>query len=140
MGGLRPPHFHRSKLYGSCELFLNRTIEVTISRMSEFEDFYCDEVFSGNTPVRKIIETQNVLAYYHTRPFWETHIVVVPKTHIDSLLTVENDLLIELMDVAKRVATDVLTEKGAVRVLTNLGEYQDSKHLHFHVYSGENIK
>ena len=104
------------------------------------EDFYCDEVFSGKTPVEKVFETERVLAYHHTRPFWETHIVVVPKEHVDSLLTVESDLLIELMDVAKKVAAQVLAEKGAARVLTNLGEYQDSKHLHFHVYSGEKMR
>ena len=101
------------------------------------EDFYCDEVFSGKTPVEKMLETKNVFAYHHTRPFWETHIVVVPKAHVDSLLTVENDLLAELLDVAKKVAANVVNEKGAARVLTNLGNYQDSKHLHFHVYSGE---
>ena len=102
-------------------------------------DFYCDEVFSGKTPVQKVLETENVLAYHHTRPFWETHVVVVPKSHVDSLLTVENDLLIELMDVAKKVAAQILDEKGAARVLTNLGNYQDSKHLHFHVYTGRQI-
>jgi histidine triad (HIT) family protein len=100
-------------------------------------DFYCDEVLSGNTRVEKVFETEKVLAYYHTRPFWETHIVVIPKTHVDTLLTVETELLGELMDVVKTVATKMLEEKGAARVLTNLGEYQDSKHLHFHVYSGE---
>ena len=103
-------------------------------------DFYCDEVFSGKTPVEKVFETDNVLAYHHTRPFWETHIVVVPKMHVDSLLTVGEDLLVELLDVAKKVAAGVLAEKGAARVLTNLGNYQDSKHLHFHVYSGEKIR
>lgn len=102
-------------------------------------DFYCDEVFSGKTPIEKVLETRNVLAYYHTRPFWPVHIVVVPKQHVDSLLTVENDLLVELMDVAKQVAAQVLKEHGAVRVLTNLGDYQDSKHLHFHVLSGESL-
>lgn len=101
------------------------------------DDFYCDKVFSLKTPVEKVLETDNVLAYHHTRPFWETHIVVVPKTHVDSLLTVENAILIELLDVAKKVAEQVLAEKGAARVLTNLGDYQDSKHLHFHVYAGE---
>ncbi len=101
------------------------------------EDFYCEEVLSGNTPVNKVFETDNVLAYYHTRPFWDTHIVVIPKTHVDSLLTVENTLLMELLEVVRTVAALVLGEKGAARVLTNLGEYQDSKHLHFHVNSGE---
>jgi len=100
------------------------------------EDFYCEEVLSGKTEVEKVFETDNVLAYHHTRPFWETHIVVIPKTHVDSLLTVETELLVELISVVKTVASKVLTEKGAARVLTNLGGYQDSKHLHFHVNSG----
>ena len=105
------------------------------------DDFYCDEILSGQTLVEKIFETANVLAYHHTRPFWETHIVVIPKTHVGSLLTIEdNDLLIELLDVVKRVAAKVVEEKGAARVLTNLGEYQDSKHLHFHVYFGAQIR
>ncbi|HMQ03145.1 MAG TPA: HIT domain-containing protein [Pyrinomonadaceae bacterium] len=104
------------------------------------EDFYCDEVFSGKTPVGKVLETERVLAYHHTRPFWQVHIVVVPKEHIASVLEVENDLLIEIFDVVKQVAAKVYQENGAARVLTNLGHYQDSKHLHFHIYSGEKIK
>ena len=101
------------------------------------EDFYCDEVLSGKTLVEKVLETENVLAYHHTRPFWKTHIVVIPKVHVDSLLTVDNDLLIELLDAVKTIAAQLMEEKGAVRVLTNLGNYQDSKHLHFHVNSGK---
>lgn len=104
------------------------------------EDFYCEKVLSGKTEVNKVFETDNVLAYHHTRPFWETHIVVIPKRHVDNLLTVETELLVELLDVVQHVAADVLREKGAARVLTNLGEYQDSKHLHFHVNSGEKIR
>jgi histidine triad (HIT) family protein len=104
------------------------------------EDFYCDEVLSGRTPVEKVFETENVLAFRHTRPFWETHIVVIPKTHVDNLLTVEKDLLCELLEVVKSIAGQVMEETGSARVLTNLGEYQDSKHLHFHVNSGEQIR
>jgi histidine triad (HIT) family protein len=104
------------------------------------EDFYCEEVLSGKTPVEKVFESENVLAYHHTRPFWETHIVVIPKTHVDSLLTVQKDLLDELLEVVKTVAALVLRDKGAARVLTNLGDYQDSKHLHFHVNSGKQIR
>lgn len=104
------------------------------------DDFYCDEVLSGKTLVDKVYESENVLAYHHTRPFWQTHIVVIPKTHVGSLLTIEdNDLLLELIDAVKRVAADVVKEKGAARVLTNLGDYQDSKHLHFHVNSGDRL-
>jgi histidine triad (HIT) family protein len=103
------------------------------------EDFYCDEVLSGRTPVRIVRETDNVLAYYHTRPFWPVHIVVIPKRHISSLLTLEESddaLLVELLRVVREVAKEVLAEHGACRVLTNLGNYQDSKHLHWHVCFG----
>jgi len=104
-------------------------------------DFYCAEVLSGKTEVEKVLETDNVLAFRHTRPFWETHVVVIPKTHIGSLLTIDDtSLLMELIDVVRNVAKKVVDEKGAARVLTNLGDYQDSKHLHFHVNSGKQIR
>jgi len=104
------------------------------------EDFYCDEVLSGRTPVYIGNETYNVLAYHHTRPFWPVHIVVIPKRHISSLLTLEesdNELLLEMLAVVREVAKQVLAEHGACRILTNLGKYQDSKHLHWHVSFGE---
>lgn len=107
------------------------------------EDFYCENVLNGLIEVNRVHETENVLAYHHTRPFWETHIVVIPKRHISSLLTVEssdNGLFLELFEVIRSVAAKVVKENGAARVLTNLGEYQDSKHLHFHVYSGKETR
>jgi len=103
------------------------------------EDFYCEEVLSGRTRVKVVRETGNVLAYHHTRPYWPVHIVVIPKRHISSLITLEESddaLLLELLRVVREVAKEVLEEHGACRVLTNLGQYQDSKHLHWHVSSG----
>jgi histidine triad (HIT) family protein len=89
--------------------------------------------------VKIVRETDNVLAYHHTRPFWPVHIVVIPKRHISSLLTLEESddtLLLELLRVVREVAKVVLEEHGACRVLTNLGKYQDSILLHWHVSSG----
>jgi len=103
------------------------------------EDFYCDEVLSGRTSVNIVYETDNVLAYHHTRPFWPVHIVVIPRRHISSLITLEKTddaLLLELLHVVREVAKRVVAEHGACRVVTNLGKYQDSKHLHWHVCAG----
>ena len=111
--------------------------------MENEPDFYCEQVLSGKTQVERILETENVLAFYHTRPFYETHMVVIPKRHIASLLTLEKsdeEIFLELFEVIKRVARRVAAETGAARVLTNLGKYQESKHLHFHVISGEQIR
>ncbi|GGH88252.1 histidine triad (HIT) family protein [Pullulanibacillus pueri] len=107
------------------------------------EDFYCEEVFSGKTQVNRVLETDNVLAYHHTKPAYPVHIVAVPKKHIASLTALEesdNPLLLELLGVIKKVAQQVTAEHGACRVITNLGHYQDSKHLHWHIVSGKSIK
>ncbi|WP_017187564.1 HIT domain-containing protein, partial [Alkalibacillus haloalkaliphilus] len=46
----------------------------------------------------------------------------------------------ELMGVIQKVAAMVTEENGACRVITNLGDYQDSKHLHWHIVSGEQLR
>lgn len=106
------------------------------------DDYYCDEVLSGKTKINKVIETDHVLAFHHTNPHWPIHIVVIPKKHIPDILSSECDekLLIELFSVIRRVAADVEKEHGSCRIFTNLGGYQDSKHLHWHVVFGELIR
>ncbi len=106
-------------------------------------DFYCDEVLSGHTKVQVVAETDTVLAFHHTRPFWPVHIVVIPKRHVPSLTDLgdaDETILSELLSVVRTVARDVEAQYGKARVLTNLGDYQDSKHLHFHVNSGEPVQ
>lgn len=102
-------------------------------------DFYCEEVLSGRTPVEVVQETDRVLAYHHTKPHWPVHIVVIPKMHIPSLTDLgglEEQILLDLMQVVREVSASVTKSQGGARVLTNLGCYQDSKHLHFHINHG----
>ncbi|OIJ24792.1 HIT domain-containing protein [Nocardioides luteus] len=102
-------------------------------------DFYCDVAIPHPDRLDVVHEDEHVLAFHHTRPFWAVHIVAVPKRHIGSLTTVsaedEADVR-ELLGVVQAVARDVEREHGAAAVLTNLGAYQDSKHLHVHIHSG----
>ena len=105
-------------------------------------DFYCAEVLSGKTPVEIILETEHVLAFQHTRPAYPIHIVVIPKKHIESFATLDltdEITLQEMMQVLQKISTMVVARHGACRVITNLGAYQESKHLHWHIVSGERI-
>jgi len=105
-------------------------------------DFYCQQILTGRLPVEKVHETARVLAFHHTRPAYPVHLVVIPKMHVPSLvdLGAEGDgLLVEILSVVRRVAAQVVREHGACRVVTNLGQYQDSKHLHWHVIFGERL-
>lgn len=103
-------------------------------------DFYCDVAIPHAAELQVVHEDADVLAYHHTRPFWDVHIVVVPKRHIASFTTIEPGDEADvraLFGVVQAVARDVEQRFGAAAVLTNLGTYQDSKHLHIHVRSGD---
>ena len=102
-------------------------------------DFYCDIAIPDPSRLDVVHEDELVLAFHHTRPFWETHIVIVPKRHIASLTTVDSSdeqVMRRLFEVVQSIAGETERTTGAAAVLTNLGEYQDSKHLHIHVHSG----
>lgn len=103
-------------------------------------DFYCDIALKGLVDLAVEYEDDDILAFHHTRPFWPVHIVVIPKEHVPSLIDLgefDQTILHKLLVVVQMLAKKVNEEHGAARVLTNLGEYQDSKHLHFHVNSGD---
>lgn len=71
-----------------------------------------------------MVETEDVLAFEHTRPFWPVHLVVVPKRHVPSLVDLgdaSEDLPQRLLGVVRQVAARVEQEQGACRVMTNLG-------------------
>ena len=106
------------------------------------DDFYCDVALADVGALDVVEETDQVLAYHHTRPYRPVHVVVIPKRHVGSLTTLTADdepLVRDMFAVVQRVAAQVESEHGAAAVLTNLGEYQDSKHLHVHVLSGARV-
>lgn len=102
-------------------------------------DIYCDLIIPRKIEIKVVKETNSILAFYHTKPFWPVHIVITPKIHIASLLELEGEIAEELFAVLKEVSAQVKDQEGSAQVLTNLGDYQDSKHLHIHVASGKKL-
>jgi histidine triad (HIT) family protein len=107
-------------------------------------DFYCDVIQNHKSDLQIEFENDFVVACHHTKPSYPVHITVSPKKHIPSF-TVWGDeedekIVAELLKVVRQIARKVELEKGECRIITNLGNYQDSKHLHFHVCSGDKYK
>lgn len=103
-------------------------------------DFYCEEVLSGRTPVDVVAESERAMAFRHTCPAYPVHIVVIPRAHVPSLLELEDTgLTAELVALVRRVAREVQRERGACRIVANLGVFQASDHLHWHVLSGDRL-
>ncbi len=106
-------------------------------------DFYCEKILTGRLEVPVYYESDRVFAFHHTNPLWEHHVVLLPRKHIESLLTMDesdDDLLLELMRTARMIAADFMARCGGARVYTNLGEYQSSKHLHWHIGCGRQLR
>lgn len=106
-------------------------------------DFYCDVAIPRVVELDVVHDDDLVLAYHHTRPFWQHHLVVVPKRHLASLTTLEagdEEDVRALLAVVQQVARAVEQRHGEAAVLTNLGRYQDSRHLHVHVHAGAQLR
>ena len=114
-----------------------------MSKSDDF-DFYCEVALQSDADIKKVFESERVLAYYHTKPFWEKHIVIIPKEHVWDLRHIEDtsiysELLTVTRDILRTIPQAELDEKGA-KLLTNIGKFQDTPHLHFHLAIGEEIR
>ncbi|MBU1082981.1 HIT domain-containing protein [Patescibacteria group bacterium] len=104
------------------------------------EDFYCDFVLNNKIKVERVKETDNILAFHHTKPSYTYHIVIIPKQHITQLVDVDNmDIIKEIFEVAKEIILGNSLHQKNYKIITNGGEHQDSKHLHFHLVSGDKL-
>ncbi len=105
------------------------------------EDIYCQQIIPGILKVEIVFETDLVMAFHHTKPYWERHVVIIPKQHIESLSSYvgTNELNNDLFE-AIQVVTKLFEDKyGGCRISSNVGSYQTSKHLHWYVHQGKRL-
>ena len=106
-------------------------------------DIYCQQIIPRNIDIEVVTETSNLLAFHHTSPYRERHIVLVPKKHIESLSQIsrqEAPLKIEIMDTLALISEMVEKEFGECRVSSNVGNKQSSKHLHWYIHAGKRFR
>jgi len=98
------------------------------------------KIIAGKIPSTKVYEDDTVLAFRDIAPQAPTHILVVPKKHLDNLdgLDANNqtDVTACLAAIPQVAAAEGLA--GAYRVITNVGATagQTVFHLHFHIVGG----
>lgn len=105
-------------------------------------DFYCEQVIPGKVKVDIIFETNRVMAFHHTHPYWERHVVIIPKDHIDSLSNYPSSekLNADFFEAIQFVTKLFETNHGGCRICSNVGDYQTSKHLHWYVHQGKRLR
>lgn len=95
-------------------------------------------IVEGKIPSQKVYEDDTVLAFKDINPQAPTHILVIPKTHIESAacVTPENsNLVAHCFEVIAKLGSEL---EGGFRVVSNCGPDagQTVPHLHFHILGG----
>ncbi len=95
--------------------------------------------FSKLLPVKRIQETEKVLAFWHPKPYWENHILIVPKKAIKNISALQpNDFeyVAEVYKVAQEIIKDNGWQETDYTIVINGGSRQEVAQLHFHLGSG----
>jgi histidine triad (HIT) family protein len=98
-------------------------------------------IASGEIPARLVHSDDEIVAFHDLAPQAPTHVLVVPRKHIATLLeTTPEDvaLLGRLQAVAVDIARRLELDRGGFRLVTNCleGAGQSVFHLHLHLLGG----
>lgn len=102
------------------------------------------KIAAGEIPSTKVYEDDKVLAFKDITPLAPVHILVIPKTHIESAaeITADNSAVVaHIFEVIAKIAKEQGIDKDGFRVVSNCGENgcQSVKHLHFHILGGKKL-
>ena len=101
------------------------------------------KIIAGDIPSTKVYEDETIYAFRDINPQAPTHVLVVPKAHIDNCngITAENSTVIaHIFEVIPQIAKAEGLE-GGYRVVSNCGADagQTVQHLHFHILGGKTL-
>ncbi len=100
------------------------------------------KIISGEVPSKKAYEDDYCYAFHDIAPQAPTHLLFIPKKHIESAAAVTPENSIYVAKCFEAIAK-VTKELGydSFRVVSNIGEQanQTVLHLHFHVLCGRDM-
>ncbi|MEM9777582.1 MAG: HIT domain-containing protein [Chloroflexota bacterium] len=114
--------------------------KIARSRMATAFTRFAFQHLTWLMPLSKLAENEHSIAFHHPVKHWQTHILIVPKQAVSSLMVLNfedrNDLM--LLQHVLKMAADTAKQQVLsqyVIIVNGLG-YQDVPQLHFHLASG----
>ena len=108
--------------------------------MSSADCLFC-KIIAGDIPSSKVSEDDVCFAFNDISPQAPTHILIVPRKHVDSLdkaAEADSEMLGHLMLTAAEIARDKGFADDGYRVVINTNDHggQTVFHLHVHLLGG----
>jgi len=88
-------------------------------------------------PVKRLRETDTLMAFYHPKPSYPFHVLLLPKKAVPSLEefdSTDTTFLTDLYSTVQGLVEEF--QLPSYRLIVNGGAYQDFPQLHFHLVSG----
>ena len=101
------------------------------------------KIASGEIPSKKVFEDDRIYAFYDIAPAAPTHVLVIPKEHIDGadcINAANSETVAYIFAAIPRIA-ESLGLKNGYRIVSNVGADagQTVRHLHFHILGGAEL-
>ena len=108
--------------------------------MTAKDCIFC-KLASGEIKTQPVLETARTLAIADVNPVAPVHILIIPKRHIESVLTIDASCagdMIDMFEVSKKLVD--AKKLSAYRLTFNGGKYLHVPHLHMHLLAGGKIE
>ena len=120
--------------------FLAKEARLRLTYMTNKDCIFC-KLINGEIPPKFVYEDDKTVAFADINPIAETHILIVPKKHIESverISTGDGEILVAMFSVAKKLVSDAGLD--SFRLAFNGGKFQHVGHLHMHLVAGQKIE
>lgn len=97
-------------------------------------DIFC-KIINGEIPSKKLYEDKVVMVIMDVNPVSSGHCLVIPKNHYKDIYDIDNDTLIHIFEVARRISVDITNKLNCdgITFTENNGSVQEVKHFHLHI-------
>lgn len=100
------------------------------------------KIICGEIPSNKVYEDETVFAFRDINPQAPTHVLVIPKTHVNSVAEATDPALMgKVVLAAASIARQEGLEEGGYRLVCNHGPNagQTVFHIHVHLLGGRSL-
>ncbi len=96
---------------------------------------FCN-IVKGEIPCIKVFEDENILAFLDVNPVTQGHCLVIPKTHVENIFDIPEELLQKVMIATKHISIKIKSalHPDGIRISQSNGEVAGQAIFHFHVH------
>jgi len=96
-------------------------------------------IIAGEIPGNVVFENDKVFAFRDINPQAPVHVLIVPKKHMDNILSCDGETAAALADAVRTVAEQEGVAESGFRIISNCGHdgAQSVNHLHVHLLGGK---